>query len=521
MTPWTRRGVLAAATAGTLAACTTAHDRPGTPSPAPSPAPKPGSAGTPPATTGPAGAPRWDRLARHVEGRLVLPRDAAYDSVRLLENPRFDGQRPLAVLTVASARDVATGVRFAQDSGVPVALRSGGHGYAGWSGGGSPRALVLDCRGLHGVRLGAEGTATIGAGAALAGVYDALGRRGRAVAGGSCATVGMAGLTLGGGVGVLTRAMGLTCDAVIAMEVVTADGRVRRVTADADGDLFWALRGGGGGHLGVVTSFEMSTHAAPTVSSVYLQWPLAAATEVLPVWQQWAPGADARLWSTLKGLGGAAHPDGPVLLLSATWVGPPDAFDAQLAGLLDHVPAPDVRVPHVRSYRDAMLAYAGCSDLPVARCTTGPGGALTREAFGATSHVAYAGLPAAGVRTLVDHVEAAQSSGLHEAGVSVDALGGRVRDLAPDETAFVHRRALASVQYTATYTSGPPRPADAYVRGFRAAMVPWWGEHAYVNYADPTLRDPGTAYFGANLPRLRDVRAAYDPDGFFTQPQPY
>nr|WP_246378318.1 FAD-binding protein [Nocardioides ginsengisegetis] len=410
-------------------------------------------------------------------------------------------------MTVASARDVATAIGFARQRGLPVAIRSGGHSYPGWSGGGSPRALVLDCRALSTVDLAADGTATIGAGATLAPVYDTLGSRDRAIAGGSCATVGVAGLTLGGGVGVLTRGLGLTCDAVTAMEVVTADGRIRRVTADDDPDLFWALRGGGGGHLGVVTSFEMRTSAAPDVGSAFLQWPLSAAPEVLPAWQAWAPGADPRLWSTIKALGGTEHPDGPVLLVSATWTGPANAFAAQLAGLLDHVPAPGVRVDHRRAYRDAMRAYGGDDS--------------TREAFGATSHVAYDPLPDAGIAALVGQVEDAAATGLLEAGISIDALGGRVRDLAPDATAFVHREALATVQYTATYTHGPPATADDYVRGFRSTMSPWWGRHAYVNYADAAIEDPSSAYFGANAPRLRSVRETYDPDRFFTQLQDY
>jgi len=514
---WTRRGVLAAGAAGAVSACTPSHST--------SP-PRP-LASTPSSPTA-VGASRvtdaaWSRLARHVSGTLARPGDASYDAVRLVENPRYDAARPLAVLSVASAQEVATALAFAQDHGVPVALRSGGHSYPGWSagdGGGVPRSLVLDCRPLSRVSLGSDGAATIGAGAALAHVYDVVGSHGRAVAGGSCATVGVGGLTLGGGVGVLVRAMGLTCDAVTAMRVVTADRRVRTVTADEDGDLFWALRGGGGGHLGVVTSFTMRTSTAPTVSTVFLQWPLSAAPDVVPVWQAWAPHADPRLWSTLKALGGQRHPAGPVLELAATWVGPPASFDRQLRGLLDHVVAPGVRVPHVRGYREAMLAYAGCLDVPAAQCTTGPGGALTRERFSGTSNVAYEPLSTAGVADLVAGVRSVPA-GLVEAGVSLDALGGRVRDLAPGDTAFVHRRALATEQYTATYASGPATTADSYVRGFRRRMTPHWGDHAYVNYSDPTLRHPGTAYFGANLARLRSVARTYDPDGFFTQPQGY
>jgi FAD/FMN-containing dehydrogenase len=168
-----------------------------------------------------------------------------------------------------------------------------------------------------------------------------------------------------------------------------------------------------------------------------------------------------------------------------------------------------------------MLAYAGCASVPVEQCRTGAGGALDREAFAATSHVAYDLLPARGIDDLLGRVEQARSAGLREAGISIDALGGRAGDPAPGDTAFVHRRALATVQYTATFPPGTARSADRYVRGFRAAMVPHWGEHAYVNYADPTIADYRRAYFGANAARLRQVRRTYDPDGFFTQPQDF
>ena len=491
MTGWTRRAVLGAGAAGALAACSSGGE---------APVPSPTSRGAMPV---PSGRVPWAQLRRSVAGTLARPGDPAYDRVRLLQNPRYDGEHPLAVLSVASEQDVATGLRFARDHGVPVALRSGGHSYPGWSGGGSPRALVIDCRPLDGVSFSGT-TATVGAGASLAHVYEEVGGRGRAIAGGSCPTVGIAGLTLGGGVGVLTRALGLTCDAVASVRVVTADGTLRTASADEEPDLYWALRGGGGGHLGVVTSFDLVTADAPTISSTYLQWPFAAAAQVIAAWQEWAPSADARLWSTLKALGGATHEGEPTLLLSATWTGPGSALDGQLAGLLDHVPAPTVRSDHVRGYLDAMRAYAGNP---------------AREAFAATSHVAYDPLDDAGVGDLLDHVRSAQDSGLKEAGISIDALGGKVADVAPADTAFVHRQALATVQYTATFPPGAPAAADAYVRGFRAAMVPHWGNHAYVNYADATLPDYRAAYFGANAARLAQVRADFDPDGFFTQPQ--
>ncbi|MCW2786341.1 MAG: FAD-binding protein [Marmoricola sp.] len=520
-----RRGLLLLGAAGAAAAVTGCDQA--VPGRAPGSTGSVSSGATTAAASGRSGAgvteADWKHLARHVHGTLSRPGSSSYNTVRLVENPRYDSTRPLAVLAVASPADLVTAFAFAQDHGVPVAIRSGGHSYPGWSAGGAhgtgvPRSLVLDCRRLDAVSINGT-TATIGAGAALAPVYAALAARGRAIAGGSCATVGIGGLTLGGGVGVLTRAMGLTCDAVTAMQVVTADGKQRPVDRNHDPDLFWALRGGGGGHLGVVTSFTFATSKAPSVHTFYLSWPIAQATQVIPAWQDWAPAADSRLWSTLKALGGAStHPSGPTLLLAGTWTGPgtPD-----LSGLLAHCPPPAVHTTSSKSYGDAMASYAGCSSIPVSRCHTGPGGDLDREAFGATSHVAYTALPQAGIGTLLDRVHDAQSSGLQEAGISMDSLGGKVRDLGPADTAFVHRQALMTVQYTATFTGNRGAAADDFAHGFRSALAPYWGNHAYVNYSDPTLKQPAQAYFGANAGRLAQVGKTYDPHRFFTQPQGY
>ena len=490
--------------------------RPRTPQPPrDTPAPPVSPDGVASSGAGPS-ASDWRQLARSVEGSLARPGSASYDTVRLTQNPRYDRARPLGVLSVAGPRDVATALAFAQDHGLPLAIRSGGHSYPGWSAGNG--RLVVDLRPLHRVAL--RGTsATIGAGASLVHVYDVLGTRARGIAGGSCATVGIGGLTQGGGVGVLSRAHGLTCDAVTAMRVVLTDGRIVSASADHEPDLFWALRGGGGGHLGVVTSFTMSTFAAPMITRAFLAWPFSAAADVVPHWLATAPAADRRLWSTLKLLGGATHPSGPALVMSATWTGSPSSMDAALRPFLSSVPTPSTDSRHTGCYLDTMLAYAGCSTIPVSACHTGTGGALEREPFAATSHIVNS--EHVDLSALLAQVHAAQGSGLKEAGISMDALGGAVDDLGSGETAFGHRRALATVQYTATYTSGPATPALSYVRAFRDAMTPSWGHGAYVNYADASLVGYQHAYFGANAARLADARATYDPQHVFTQPQDY
>jgi FAD/FMN-containing dehydrogenase len=505
-----RRALLAGGVGGALAACAPHDAQPPDTSPAPSVRPSASATTTPPT------AADWKQLAAHVDGTLARPGSSTYSTLRLTQNPRYDGARPLAVLSVANAQDVATGFSFAQDHGVRVAIRSGGHSYPGWSAGDG--ALVVDVRPLDQVSM--SGTAaTVGAGASLVQVYDALGTRDRGIPGGSCPTVGIAGLTQGGGVGVLTRAYGLTCDSVTSMQVVLADGRVVTASAEEEPDLYWALRGGGGGHLGVVTSFTFATFAAPTITRAYVAWPFSAADQVVPQWLRTVPHADRRLWATLKLLGGRTHPSGPALFMSATWTGPPSGMDAALAPLLAKVPTPSTDARSTASYLDTMLTYAGCASIPVDQCHTGPGGSLDRQAFAATSHIVTD--PEVGMSRLLDHVQAARGSGLKEAGISIDALGGKVDDVGASDTAFGHRGALTTVQYTATYDSGPATAATSYVRGFRSAMTSSWGTGAYVNYADSSLTDYQQAYFGSNAGRLAQARATYDPNAFFTQPQDY
>ncbi|QWT24736.1 FAD-dependent oxidoreductase [Subtercola sp. PAMC28395] len=492
-----------------------------------SPAPAPPVSPTP--TPTPVGPPVWAELSQSVKGAVLLPADANYGTAKLTENPRFDDAAPLAILEASSAADVAAGLAFATKYGVPLALRSGGHNYVGWSAGGAsgsgvPPSLVISTATLTEVTLSADGsTVQVGAGASLAEVYNTVGTAGRAIAGGSCATVGVTGLTLGGGVGVLVRSFGLACDQLTGVEIVTADGVVHQASASNDADLFWASQGGGGGMLGVVTGLTFATRAAPDVTTWYVEWPWSAAAEVVAAWQTWAPSADNGLWSTLKLLGGNSHPGEPSVSVSGTWIGS-GPLSQQIAPLLNGVSAqPSTNQPFHHSYVDAMMIEAGCQNTPIAECNTGPGGALTREPSSGTSNIGYATLDASGITDLIAQVNAAQNvSGMTEGGISMDALGGVVANIDPSATAFVHRKALMTVQYTATFAVGAdPSPYDAYVRRFRAAMTTHWQNWAYVNYCDATVPDAQTAYFGANLPRLTSLKAQYDPHGLFTQPQSY
>ena len=175
-------------------------------------------------------------------------------------------------------------VSWAASHGVEIRARSGGHSYAGYST--LERGVVLDLRALHGISVDrSAATATVGAGAQLIDVYAGLAAHGATIPAGSCPSVAVAGVTLGGGVGLAGRAFGLTADHLVAAQIVTADGRLRTVGARTDPDLLWALRGGGGGNFGVVTDLTFALEPLPaSASSFFAAFPWSAAGEALATW---------------------------------------------------------------------------------------------------------------------------------------------------------------------------------------------------------------------------------------------
>ena len=477
------------------------------------------AAGTPPPSQGtmspgPSGpvATPWNDLAKRLNGRLLLPGAAGYDSARLSANPRYDNVHPAAVARCATAADVAAVVAFAQEQRVRFSVRSGGHSYPGWSTGAE---LVLDVSSLSSLHVNAsEQTVRVGAGARLVDVYGGVAAAGLGIAAGSCPTVGLAGLTLGGGVGVLSRSWGLTCDAVTSLQMVTANGQVREI---AGGDLLWAAKGGGGGSFGVVTAFTLAARPAPALTLFAIHWPWSAAADVIQAWQHWGPTTDPRCWSTCKlhAVGGGA----PTVLVAGVWNGSSNDLAAVLAPLLSAIGSRSTsRSARRHSYLDAMRTEAGCSG---AGCHLPPTGTLVREALAASSHVPTELMSVAATHALVDAVERASGTpGITLATASLDALGGSVARVAPSATAFVHRAAPYTVQYTATWSnrSLPGSTFDAAVRTMRATMTPHLGNGAYVNYPDASLTGWQQAYWGDNFGRLRTIKHSVDPAGVFTFP---
>jgi FAD/FMN-containing dehydrogenase len=242
-------------------------------------------------------APRT--LAEAIRGPVLRPGDRGYSAAARVFNERFDGVRPHAVATPLDADDVLAALRFTTTHGIRIRARSGGHSYAGYST--FADGVVIDLRRLAHVSVDHRaGTATVGAGAQLIDVLSTLARHGATLPVGSCPSVGIAGVTLGGGFGVASRRLGLTADHLLGARVVTADGALRTVNGRADRELLWALRGGGGGNFGVVTDFTFRIRSLPSVATFFsVTWPWGDAGDAVDAWQRWAPNAPETITSIL------------------------------------------------------------------------------------------------------------------------------------------------------------------------------------------------------------------------------
>jgi FAD/FMN-containing dehydrogenase len=427
-------------------------------------------------------------LAKTLDGDVVVPASAGYAAARLLWNTRFDALRPRAIVYCASIQDVVRVVRWGRKNAIHVVPRSGGHSYAGYSSGNG--VVVADVSRLHAVTI-ADGLATVGAGARLFPVYTALAQHGVTIPAGSCPSVGIAGLALGGGVGYASRQLGTTADRLRRAHIVTADGELRRCDATHDSDLFWACRGGGGGNFGIVTDLTFATAPVSNVAVYSVEWPWSQAEQAVAAWQAFAPHAPDALFSVLDLIATGPPAGTPHVVSAGQYFG----SESDLASLLQ--PLTSVGTPtRVRtqtlSYLDA-VAHWGSGD--------------ARAAFAAKSDYVNTPLPPAAIAVLVNGVAARQATG--RGAIFLDAHGGAINRVPKGATAFVHRDALFSIQYTAQ-NGGATWLAQVY-----AQLRPHVSGFAYQNYVDPRLASWQHAYYGSNLARLRRIKRAVDPHGFF------
>ena len=446
-------------------------------------------------------------LAARMRGPLLRPGDAAYDPARRVFNGLFD-RRPALIARCAGTRDVVEAVGLARRHRLLTAIRGGGHSVAGHST--CDAGLVVDVSAMNAVHVDeARRVVRVGGGALWGDVDRATQPFGLATPGGIVSHTGVAGLTLGGGIGWLRNAFGLSCDNLVSAEIVTAEGDVLTVSAQDHPDLFWALRGGGG-NFGVVTAFELALHpVGPHVAVVFAFYPLAAARRVLAAWRAWV----------------ASAPDAAATEV-VTWTAP----------AAPHLP------PAVHD-RDVVIAagvYAGDADeglrvlqslatfeQPLAVLSTAMPYVQVQQAFDAvlpnTGEV-LAYWKSLSLRELSDEAIAimagrAEHRSSRSTMVFVQHLGVAIRRVPAEATAFGPRDAAFVINVMGDWRD--PRDTDrhvAWVRDAWARLAPQSTGAAYVNYLGADDGEtPGLvrSSFGRNYDRLAAIKARYDPVNLF------
>lgn len=419
--------------------------------------------------------PDLTTLRAALDGESFTPASPSYDAIRRPVHHAHQRVRPRLVVRCRSVSDVVAVVRYASATGDRVAPRGGGHCFAGRS---STEGIVLDLSGLDSISVADDGIATIGGGARLGDVYAALHTHGRTLPAGCGATVGIVGLTLGGGIGLLGREHGLTCDRLVGARVVLADGSVVDCDHDREPDLFWALRGAGGGQFGVVTSLRFDTVPEPVTTRIRADVPV----DLVGAWQDWAP--DAPDWLTVN-LTLVSEPGAPV---RATLFGAATHDEDTTRDLLREFTGQPVEV------RGGLLVHelkTSLDDMPEID------GRMRSEFF---SHA----LSDRTLASLLSELRAGRRR------LTFTAMGGAYNRVAEDATAFAHRDTRFLLEHVGD---------DPWVdRSWATAHAEGSGR-VYPNFPDPALDDWATAYHGDNHLRLTEVKHAYDPHRFFDFPQ--
>lgn len=426
-------------------------------------------------------------------GETISPGEAPYERARRIWNASID-KRPGLIARCAGVADVIAAVNFARDNGIVVAIRGGGHNVGGRAL--CDRGLVIDLSGMKGIHVD-PGTrrARVQAGATLGDVDRETHVFGMAVPAGVVSKTGIAGLTLGGGVGWLVRKYGLTCDNVLSFDVVLADGTPVVASATENADLFWALRGGGG-NFGVVTSFEYRVHPVSTILGGLIVHPRESAADVLRFYRDFVESAPEELtaYSVLL-----TTPDGaPAVAMAACYCGeltqgeralePMRTFGKPLLDAIQPMPFPRMQSLLDDAFPDGNQNYWKSAFLAK----------LGDEAIGA----------------IVDHANRAPSP---LTAIAVEYYGGVASRVGVSETAFAHRAAEYDIGVLAQWTDAADSKRNIeWTRSLSGALQPMaTGAHLLNFLGDDEDHTTIRAAFGPNYEQLRIVKKKYDPRNFF------
>jgi FAD/FMN-containing dehydrogenase len=450
-------------------------------------------------------------LESAIEGRVVR-HTLDHELLRKPAWHQFMDVRPEAVVLCATPADVAETIRFARRVGAVTVARGGGHCFAGRS---STRGILIQLSEMHSVSV-RDGVATVQAGALLGDIYERLDGLGLTIAAGACPSVGIAGLTLGGGLGILGRRYGLTSDQLVGAQVVLAEGRVVDCDEDREPDLFWALRGAGGGQVGIVTSLVFRTVPADDLTCFKLTWPYRQAAAAIELWQAWAPDAPDELAASL--LVNATGFEEPVVTLFGAMLGTATATAHTLDQLVARLGDPLSTTLEQMSHAAAKRFLA--EHAPGAERQDG-----TPEAESSQPRVMFSKseffrrpLPADAIAALVDSFVAERVPGQVRE-LDFTPWGGAYNRMRADATAFVHRSERFLLKHAAVLggsASSQERDAarDWLVRSWSLVHAHGSGG-VFPNFPDPDLADWARAYHGINYERLTHIKARYDRNNLF------
>jgi FAD/FMN-containing dehydrogenase len=446
-----------------------------------------------------------DAFAASIRGRVVQPGDHEYDAARIVRNGLID-RRPALIVQCHGTADVVDSVNFARDRGLLLSVRGGGHNVAGNAV--NDGGMVIDLSLMRSVAVDPElGRARVQGGATWGDVDRETQLWGLAVPGGQVSTTGVGGLSLHGGMGVLHRTFGLTIDSLVAVEIVTADGKVRTASATENPDLFWAVRGAGS-NFGVVTWFEFALHSiGPEIYQVVPLFSLDDAPAVLRQYRSFgasAPDAinpQAIVWSVppIEDFPEELHGT-PILVVQVLYAGDPDEGERLLRPVLD--------------WATPIVDLGGRAHYTLAQASFDP-----FFPVGGLYYWKSLLLKEASDEALDAIIDAARERPSPQAMINLWQLGGAISRISPDATAFVHRQAPYLLSFDTSWVD----PADterciAWTRQTWSTMHDRFGVGgAYLNFAgfgeekDALVR----ASYGGNFERLTAIKAKYDPANLF------
>ncbi len=447
------------------------------------------------------GTPTIEQLREQCRGQVFTADDAGYDEARAVWNGMFD-KRPKAVVRAEQTGDAIAGVNFARDAGLDLSIRGGGHSAPGF--GTNDGGIVIDFSRMNHVRVDpASKTAVAGPGATWGDFNHATHAFGLATPGGIVSTTGVAGLTLGGGIGYLARGYGLSCDNLLSADVVTADGRFLHANADENADLFWALRGGGG-NFGVVTAFEFRLHEVDQVYAGPIFYELDKAGDLLRFFREFIKDAP-------REFGG----------FPAFQIAPPLPFipedrhgDTFCAAVVHWTGALDEAENALKPFRDlAPIVAEHVGPLPYPALNAAFDALFPHGIRSYWKGLFVTELPDAAVEAHVEHGSKVPSA---SATMHLYPINGACHDVGADETAFAYRASTFAEVIVAA--GDDPAEDDArkkWVRDYYQATAPHAETGGYINFMSEDDQGRIKDNYSGNYKRLVDVKKTYDPDNLF------